>query len=156
MRHVFVILLAMTLVFLSCEKDDAPPTFSYEEQLAQDIALIEKYLMDEGLVAERTESGLHYIIDVEGTGDHPSTTSDVEVTYKGYLIDGTVFDPGSRTTFNLSRVIEGWTEGIPKFKKGGKGMLIIPSGLAYGRRAQSSVIQPNSILVFDIELHDFL
>ncbi len=144
------------VMITACDKEDDGPALSAAEQLARDITIIEEYLQQEGLVAERTASGLHYIIDVEGTGGHPSSNSDVEVTYKGYLTDKTVFDPGSRTSFSLTRVIEGWTEGIPLFKKGGKGVLLIPSELGYGRFPPTSTIPPNAVLIFDVELHAFL
>jgi FKBP-type peptidyl-prolyl cis-trans isomerase len=51
-------------------------------------------------------------------------------------------------------VISGWQEGIPKFQKGGKGKLIIPSNMAYGRQSQPG-IPKNSILVFDVALLDW-
>jgi FKBP-type peptidyl-prolyl cis-trans isomerase len=42
------------------------------------------------------------------------------------------------------------------FKKGGKGKLLIPSKLAYGRLgSQDGVIRPNQVVIFDIELIDF-
>jgi FKBP-type peptidyl-prolyl cis-trans isomerase FkpA len=48
-------------------------------------------------------------------------------------------------------VIRGWQLGIPEFKTGGFGKLIIPSSLAYGPSGSGS-IPPNAVLVFDVEL----
>lgn len=126
--------------------------------LKADIADIEQYLSENNLVAQSLDSGLHYMIEDEGTGTgHPTPTSDVNVIYKGYLLDGFVFDQtpaNEMSSFNLANVIEGWREGIPLFKAGGKGKLFIPSDLGYGD-FQVGPIPAGSVLVFDIELLSF-
>jgi FKBP-type peptidyl-prolyl cis-trans isomerase FkpA len=125
-------------------------------QLKEDIAKIEQYLIDNNVTAEKTESGLHYIITQVGTGIKPVNTSIVEVRYKGYFLDKVVFDEttGNETiSFRLNGVIKGWTEGLQYFREGGKGTLLIPSGLAYGSN-QRQGIPANSVLIFDIELVD--
>jgi FKBP-type peptidyl-prolyl cis-trans isomerase FkpA len=135
----------------ACNSDDEG------DQLATDIALIKQYLADRSLTAIETESGLHYIITTEGSGNHPTLASNVEARYKGYFLDGRIFDQtmGSATAeFPLSAVILGWQEGIPKFKKGGAGVLLIPSRLAYGPGGRPG-IPGNTVLIFDIELVDF-
>lgn len=149
MYHLLLLIFSVSLLATSCSKDEFDPT----KQLEKDLAQINQYLTDKGLSAKSTASGLHYIIETEGTGGHPDLSSTVDVEYKGYLLDGSVFD-ARRTTFPLSNVIEGWQEGIPLFQKGGKGKLLIPSGLGYGNRA-AGTIPANSVLVFDIELFGF-
>ncbi len=146
-----ILLLAMSLV-AGC----IPDPISSEEQLVKDIKKIEDYLADNNLVAESTESGLHYIIEEEGSGGHPNLNSEVTVNYKGYLLDGSVFDQTntSPVTFPLSSLIAGWQEGIPLLQKSGKGKFFLPSGLGYGRQATGS-IPANSVLIFEIELVDF-
>ena len=67
------------------------------------------------------------------------------------MFDQTTSGPA---TFPLSRVIAGWQEGIPLFKKGGKGLLLIPSTIAYGSRGAGS-IPPNAPIAFEVELVDF-
>lgn len=127
-----------------------------QEEIDED--LITAYLANNKLIdkAQRTESGLYYIIDEAGTGDALNAKSTVTVHYKGTLLNGTQFDSsyerGEPNTFPLNRVIKGWTEGIPLFKTGGKGTLIIPSHLAYGQRAMGKNIPANSVLRFDIEV----
>lgn len=99
-------------------------------------------------------SGIYYVIEEEGTGEHPTLSNKVEVKYAGYLLDGTKFDgtkDGETVKFNLSGLIEGWKIAIQKLKPGGKGRFWIPSTLAYGPQ-QAGQIPPNSVLVFDIEL----
>jgi FKBP-type peptidyl-prolyl cis-trans isomerase FkpA len=81
----------------------------------------------------------------------------VRVAYKGYFVDGSVFDESSEQgiSFNLQQVIKGWTEGIPLFKEGGNGILLIPSALAYGTKDKGSV-PANSVLLFDVKLIEVL
>lgn len=102
-----------------------------------------------------TPSGLQYKIVTEGTGARPLETSKVKVHYEGKLLDGTVFDSSYKTgkpiSFNLNRVIKGWTEGVQLMKVGSKFQFFIPSALAYGKQGQRT-IAPNSLLIFDIEL----
>ena len=107
----------------------------------------------EGVV--ETESGLQYIIDVEGDGLSPEGADTVEVNYEGRLLDGTVFDSsyerGESVSFPLNRVIEGWSEGMTYIKEGGKIRLFVPYDLGYGMRG-AGPIPGNSVLIFDVEL----
>lgn len=111
-----------------------------------------KYIEDNNLIATRTSSGLYYVINNEGTGERPTNTSNVTVAYKGYFLDGTVFDenPNGYTT-DLNSVIAGWTEGIPYFKEGGDGMLLVPYYLGYGAY-EYNIIPGASVLIFDVNL----
>ena len=143
-----IVCLAL-ITSVSCKKD----TVDEAEQLQKDIAIIQQYLADNGLTAESTSKGLHYIINSPGTGPQPTASSNVRVAYVGYYTNGSTFDqsPSAGVTFNLQNVIQGWTEGIPKFRQGGSGMLLIPSKLAYGPKGSQS-IPPNTVILFDIEL----
>lgn len=114
---------------------------------------LEENAEKEGVVV--TESGLQYEVIQEGSGEHPTETSTVEVHYHGTLIDGTVFDSsvdrGEPISFPLNRVIRGWTEGVQLMTVGSKYKFTIPSELAYGTQV-SPEIPGNSVLVFDVEL----
>ena len=100
-------------------------------------------------------SGLQYKVIKEGTGDNPKPTDKVTVHYKGTLIDGKVFDSsidrGQPASFQLNRVIKGWTEGLQLMKPGGKAILYIPSELGYGDRT-TPTIPGGSALIFEVEL----
>lgn len=122
----------------------------YVQQNKEEIL---KYVSDNNLNATASESGLYYVIEEEGTGTRPTETSEVTVVYKGYYTDNTVFDESNPNgaTFNLSQVISGWIEGIQYFKEGGKGKLLIPSSLAYGRYGNQS-IPGGAVIIFDIDL----
>lgn len=101
-------------------------------------------------------SGLQYEVLTAGTGEKPSATSEVQCHYEGRLIDGRVFDSsiqrGEPATFPLNRVIAGWTEALQLMPVGSKWRLFIPSNLAYGPQQAGELIEPNSTLVFDVEL----
>ena len=107
--------------------------------------------------AVKTNSGLYYVVEEEGSGEFPTETADVTVVYSGYFTDGEIFDESnvSGATFNLSQVIAGWTEGMTYFKEGGKGKLFIPAHLAYGVFDYSG-IPGGSVLIFDVELKNVI
>lgn len=101
-------------------------------------------------------SGLQYKIIKKGSGKTPKATDSVTVNYRGTLIDGTEFDSsykrGQPATFQVDRVIPGWTEALQLMKEGDKWQLFIPSDLAYGARGAGEVIGPNAVLIFEVEL----
>lgn len=103
-----------------------------------------------------TASGLQYIVEKEGEGEHPTAEDEVTVHYTGKLLDGTVFDSsvsrGEPATFPLNRVIPGWTEGVQLMKEGAKYTFFIPSDLAYGPQGVPNAIPPHSTLIFEVEL----
>ncbi len=103
-----------------------------------------------------TKSGLQYQVIQEGKGKSPKANSNVRVHYEGRLIDGTVFDSSiarnQPVDFRTSQVITGWTEGLQLMKEGAKYRFFIPAALAYGQIGSGDVIEPNSTLIFDVEL----
>jgi hypothetical protein len=98
-------------------------------------------------------NNLYYSILKEGKGAVVKIKDTVVANYKGYLLNGEVFDQSkSPATFPLNRLIKGWQIGLPLCRVGGSIRLIIPSALAYSIRARSPKIPPNSVLIFDIEV----
>ena len=143
-------LFAAIMIFAACEKET--------DYAAVDDAAILEYLADSNLTATKTASGLYYIIEEPGTGELPLETSMVHVYYKGYLLDGTVFEQTKDNVFakfylDESGLRKGFKEGVMLFRKGGRGKLFIPSDLAYGSTALTKV-PAHSVLIFDIELLD--
>lgn len=140
----YIFILSVFLLFISCVKDDVK--FDTEADIL-------KYIQDNNLNAIKSNSGLYYVIDKEGTGKRPSSISSVTVAYKGSFLNNTVFDQSTENgaTFSLNRVIAGWTEGIQYFKEGGEGKLLVPYYLGYGTNGRGS-IPGGAALVFDIKL----
>ena len=103
-----------------------------------------------------TESGLQYQVLKEGQGDRPTSNDVVLVKYKGTLRDGTVFDQNERAPMEVAQVIPGFSEGLKLMRRGGEYRLWIKPELGYGDRATGGVIPPNSVLVFDVTLIDFV
>ena len=100
----------------------------------------------------RTPSGLYYLDVVEGTGDPAGAQNTVEVSYTGYLTNGTSFDSGNFSFVLASgTVIPGFDEGVTGMKVGGQRRIIIPPALGYGAASVGS-IPAGSVLIFDLEL----
>lgn len=146
MRKLLFILFGLAIV-VSCKKK------KIEKQKEKEDHTISEYVASHNLNATKTESGLYVVINQPGTGAACSSVSDVTVSYKGYFTSGEVFDESDATgiTFNLQQVIEGWTEGIPHFREGGSGILLIPSHLGYGENGSGSV-PGNTVTIFEVEL----
>ncbi|TLX77680.1 hypothetical protein E9993_03290 [Labilibacter sediminis] len=121
-----------------------------------DEQIILDYIQENNIEGvEKDESGLYYKIIEAGEGDNVPEDAIVDVLYKGYLLDGEVFDEAiEAVTFSLDNLIEGWKIGIPKVAKGGKVQLFIPSALAYGYKG-AGPIAPYSVIIFEISVEDF-
>jgi FKBP-type peptidyl-prolyl cis-trans isomerase FkpA len=139
--------LLVVFLFASCAKKKA------EKQAKEDDQIIQEYIAAHNLTATKTASGLYVVIENPGTGAACNSFSTVKASYKGYLTNGEVFDSSSAAgiDFNLQSVIAGWTEGIPYFKEGGYGKLLIPSALGYGTNG-SGPIPANAVIIFDVKL----
>lgn len=148
MKNILSALLALTL-FISCSKEKEVET----DYTAKNEKEISDYVAKNNLTAQRSDSGLYYVINDPGTGAQPTATSNVTVAYKGYFTNGSIFDQStaSGVSFGLNQVIKGWTEGIPHFKNGGSGILLIPAHLGYGSYNYSG-IPGGSVLIFDVKL----
>jgi len=109
--------------------------------------------------ARKTASGLALKVLTPGKGkEHPGPEDKVTVHYTGWTTDGKMFDSsvtrGEPTSFRVSGVIKGWTEGLQLMTTGEKARLWIPGKLAYGD-APAQPGMPAGMLVFDVELIDF-
>ena len=133
--------------FLSCDNDTKT---DYKTENNQEII---DYLSDNNLEAQKSVSGLYYIVNNAGAGEKPNANSSVTVAYKGYFTNGKVFDQSDANgiSFGLNQVIKGWTEGIQYFNEGGDGILLVPSHLGYGSSNYNS-IPGGSVLIFDVKL----
>jgi FKBP-type peptidyl-prolyl cis-trans isomerase len=121
---------------------------------AAGTAYLEENKKKEGVVV--TESGLQYKVLKQGEGESAKPTDTVTVEYVGTLIDGTEFDStkahGEPAQFQVDQVIKGWGEALQLMNVGTKLQLAIPAELAYGENGAAPKIEPNSVLLFDVEL----
>lgn len=109
-----------------------------------------------------TASGLQYQVLEEGEGASPTDNDVALVMYKGTLRDGTQFDASQQPTpLPVAGMIPGFTEALKLMKKGGKYRLWIKPELGYGAEPRRDpqgreVIPGNSLLVFDVDLIEFV
>jgi peptidylprolyl isomerase len=109
--------------------------------------------------AERTASGLEYIVFEPGSGDPPKRGDTISTHCTGYLADGTRFwstyDQGEpfRVVIGVGKVIPAWDEAYLDMRPGEKRRLIVPPELGYGAHGNRHAgIPANATLVFDVEL----
>jgi len=148
MKHIISALLVLAL-FISCSSDNSAP-IDYVVKNEKDIS---EFITLNKLTAQKSETGLYYVITDPGVGAQPTANSNVTVAYKGTFLDGRIFDQSTNAgiSIGLNQVIKGWTEGIPHFKEGGSGILLIPAHLGYGNYDYSG-IPGGSPLIFEVKL----
>lgn len=135
-----------------------------EEQDQKDAGIIDHYVDSLGGKSVVTDDGVHVIIHEDGEGEKAQDGQNVSIMYTGKLLDGTKFDSNVDTSFHHSdpldfvvgsgMMIKGMDSGIKMLNKNAKATLVIPSSKAYGSNGRPPVIQPNSVLAFDVEVLD--
>ncbi|MFN2588974.1 MAG: FKBP-type peptidyl-prolyl cis-trans isomerase [Actinomycetota bacterium] len=104
-----------------------------------------------------TDSGLEYEEIECGDGEEVARGDTIVVHYTGTLENGEEFDSsrgGEPVSFVLESgsLIEGWVEGIPGMREGGRRELTIPPDLGYGEAGNPPVIPGDATLMFDVEV----
>jgi FKBP-type peptidyl-prolyl cis-trans isomerase len=101
---------------------------------------------------------LKYIDQLEGKGKEVKKGDRLLMHYTGKLTNGTKFDSSRdrgkpfEVTIGVGEVIQGWDEGVPGMKEGGKRKLIIPPEAGYGEKGAGKSIPPNAELIFEVEV----
>ena len=122
---------------------------------------ISKYLTDNHLTVIPDSNGLYILEHTKANGIAIKEGDSVEVTYKGTLLDGKVFDAsanhGGKGTFSFvysqhASLIRGWILVLSEMREGDKVRVLIPSNLAYGERGAGGMIQGNTPLIFEMQL----
>jgi FKBP-type peptidyl-prolyl cis-trans isomerase FkpA len=161
--YLFIFVIFTGIFVAGCKKEPTP--LSFYEQYKIDSVIIQNYITENQLEAFDVEynsqaTGVYCVILEEGTEEtdlSPGISSDVTVKYRGYLVNGSVFDQteeGDSLSFNLGGTISGWRIGFTALSKGDKARLIIPSFYGYGTVSKKN-IPANSVLLFDVELLNF-
>lgn len=130
----------------------------FKNNVAVGDSFLQKNKENPGIIV--TESGLQYKVIKMGTGPKPTESDMVKVHYTGTTINGSKFDSsvdrGEPAEFTVNGVIKGWVEALQLMPVGSKFTLYIPSDLAYGENGAGDVIEPYSVLIFDVELLDIV
>ncbi|HEV2991338.1 MAG TPA: FKBP-type peptidyl-prolyl cis-trans isomerase [Candidatus Angelobacter sp.] len=125
-----------------------------EDNLKQGEAFLAANKAREGVVT--LPSGLQYKVLTQGAGPKPTPKDTVICNYRGTFIDGREFDSSRRNgqpmSFRLLGVIRGWTEALQLMPVGSKWQIFVPPSLAYGSEGHGRDIEPNAMLIFEIEL----
>jgi FKBP-type peptidyl-prolyl cis-trans isomerase FkpA len=138
-----------------------------EPQLKADDKILSDYIAAHKLTAVKAPWGTFVALTNPGTGENLNDSSIAVVNYTGKTLVDSVFDSNTDPKFGhkqpinvdlaqIGSVILGWTDGLKQMKKGSKGMLLIPSSLAYGKNGQGDKIKSNENLIFDVEVIDVL
>ena len=113
--------------------------------------------MSDNATNQTLENGLQIEDTQVGTGQEIKPGDFVTMHYTGRLEDGTVFDSSVERNqpfefqVGVGQVIQGWDQGVPGIKVGGKRTLTIPSDLAYGQQGVPGTIPGGATLIFDVE-----
>jgi FKBP-type peptidyl-prolyl cis-trans isomerase FkpA len=145
-KRLIILFLGLALMagLASCKKDDE------KSQDEIDQEKIEKYIKENNLETTKTASGLHYIIYKPGNDKHPDDYSYIFSPYRGYFMNGEVFDAGELNNVLLGALFPGVREGLKLIGEGGEIKLILPASLGDGLIYKDTVTY--SIRVFDFEL----
>jgi FKBP-type peptidyl-prolyl cis-trans isomerase len=172
---LFIIFSISFSFFTTTSCNDDETLFDPIEQRKRDDLIIEEFLEDNSLTAQKTASGIYYIVETQGIGTAPIYGDTVLLHFTGMLIGTEVTRNGENniygdifatsiygeepvelsvgqvynTPFNLPI---GWDEAIKTTKKGQKVTFFFPSELGYGRAGIRTFIPPYSVLVFDVEI----
>lgn len=92
-----------------------------------------------------------------GSGAVVAPGATVTAHYTGIgLATGKQFDSswarGKPIQFPLTGVIQGWAQGVPGMRVGGRRLLVVPGDMAYGPNPPTPDIQPNETLVFVVDI----
>jgi FKBP-type peptidyl-prolyl cis-trans isomerase len=149
--------------FKSMRKIDS---LSVLKQKQIDDKILSDYIAKNNIKATKTPKGTYVEVQNPGEGAAIDSGKGITVDYKGMTLEGKVFDQSYDSagksvkpyTFIIDQrgAIQGWSDGLVYFKKGGKGRLFIPSYLAYGSRGAGADIKPNTPLMFEVSIVDVL
>ena len=133
---------------------------AHEAQLGQRETAEAEKSERQFLQAERAKPGTRALPDGvlvrelrQANGPLPSANGQVQVTYRGWLADGSLFDESQTPLwFRLDSVIAGWRSALQQMPVGARWQLVIPSAQAYGTEGAGDLIAPYAPLVFELEL----
>lgn len=107
---------------------------------------------------KETVSGLHHRVTEEGTGEPPGTDAMVVISYAAGLPEGKSLPAlsGTRVKVAVRDLLPGLAEGVQLLRVGGKGLIYVPSALAFSEADRPAQLPRDAPLVFFVELHDIM
>ena len=117
---------------------------------------ITAYLQKNNLNVTPDADSIFYLQTTKGNGQAVTEGDSIEVKYRGTLLDGKVFDPGSRNlkmvyAKNMS-LVQGWVSILGKMNQGDKVRVLIPSSRGYGAGGSGPDIKGFTPLIFEMEM----
>jgi FKBP-type peptidyl-prolyl cis-trans isomerase len=127
--------------------------------LSKDTENIQQFITRRGWQMQTTQSGLWFMIYVNGNGDKVAKNDLIELKYKLWLIDGSLINSSDSIGLKAFRVGQGGVEpgleeGMLLLSKGSKARFILPPHLAHGVVGDGDKIPGRAILVYDVEVID--
>jgi FKBP-type peptidyl-prolyl cis-trans isomerase len=126
-----------------------------QASLQKDSKIIEDYLKAHNIKAEKDKWGFYVETLATGDGTKPKFGQFANVNYKGMHLSGEVFDQGVYPVqVGLAQVVKGFGQAVSQMSKGEKTRVYIPSILGYGPQGNPPKIQPNEVLIFELQTLD--
>jgi len=111
---------------------------------------------------EKTDNGIYYKIVEKGNGKKVGKGKKVTAGYKGYLVDGSLFDASKEFhpqghealefTTGAGQMIAGFDQMVQDMEYGETRHMVLPPELAYGSRGYPGVIPGNAYICFDVKI----
>jgi FKBP-type peptidyl-prolyl cis-trans isomerase FkpA len=152
MKKLFILFTFLIIGLSSCQKVYVSKLAV--TQAAIDDQKIQDYMKANNITATKDASGLYYKVVTPGVDPKPIITSTVKLTYTTEYLNGISIGKIDGITARLNTFIGAMQIGVPKIGTGGRIILIVPSGLAYGY-ADHGGIPGNSIILYTIDLDGF-
>lgn len=110
----------------------------------------------------KRDDGIYFQILEEGKGALVGEGKSVSVGYKGYLVNGQIFDASKEFhpqghealefTTGAGQMIPGFDKMVQEMKVGETRKMVIPPELAYGEMGYPGVIPGNAYICFDVKV----
>ncbi len=105
----------------------------------------------------KDQNGIYYKTTKEGAGNKIGVKRAVAVEYKGYFVNGQVFDQSKgrgplEFTTAAGQMIPGFDIMVQDMKLGEKRTIVLPPNQAYGEAGIPGVIPGGAYIAFDVEL----
>ncbi|MEY2964078.1 MAG: hypothetical protein RL754_1339 [Bacteroidota bacterium] len=131
---MFLFVASATMILSACTTD--------ERRFENEVAEIEAYIATTGLDFQTDGNGVFYHIEKEGNINRvPDSNNTVTFLHVGYLLDSTIFSNGWDNSLSITAdyLVPGFQEGLKILKEGGRGIVIFPSELGYGKDGATTV-----------------